>query len=102
MRAGFEPGKTASNVVRATVCSPDLYFKSNEIWFSKIFRNLSVRYYKAFRKFHESVSTAKEYTFMKEAMTNKTKELIFLKFNHIRDQPHNCNHLKLEYMSTYS
>ena len=31
MRAGFEPGKTASNVVRATVCSPDLYFKSNEI-----------------------------------------------------------------------
>jgi len=39
---------------------------------------------------------------MNEAMTNKTKELIFLKFNHIRDQPHNCNHLKLEYMSTYS
>jgi len=48
--------------------------------------NLSVRYYKAFRKFNESISTAKEYTFMEEAMDSKTKEITFLKFNHIRDQ----------------
>ena len=78
--------KTANNVVRVTVCSPDLYFKSNEGWFKKIFTNLSVRHYKAFRKSLESVSTAKEYTFMEEAMDNKTKELTFLKFSHIRDQ----------------
>lgn len=48
--------------------------------------NLSVRYYKSFRKFHDSVSTTNEYTFMEEAMYSKTKELTFLKFNHIRDQ----------------
>jgi hypothetical protein len=48
--------------------------------------NLSVRYYKTFRKFHENVSTVKEYTFMEEAMDSTTKELTFLKFSHIRDQ----------------
>ena len=54
--------------------------------FQKIFMKLSIRHYKAFHKFHESVSTAKEYTFTEEAMDSKTKELTFLKFNHIRDQ----------------
>jgi hypothetical protein len=78
--------KTANNVVRVTVRLPDLYFKSKVIWFSKILMNISVRYYKEFRKFHESVSTAKEYTFTEEAMDSKTKELTFLKFSHVRDQ----------------
>jgi len=54
--------------------------------FQNFFMKLSVTYYTAFNKFHKSVSTAKEYTFMEEAMDSKTKELTFLKFNHIRDQ----------------
>lgn len=44
-----------------------------------------------------SARTSNEYTFIVEAMDSKTKELTFLKFNHITDQ-NNCNHLKLEYM----
>jgi len=51
-----------------------------------MFMDLSVRYYKEFRTFHESISTAKEYAFTEEAMDSKTKELTFLKFSHIRDQ----------------